>query len=442
MPRTSRNLEALGSTTPFERYAALPRPFPRTCVRVPEVRGRAAFDGSRRPAPCRCAGGTARPAVLAVLLTSPRCLPASSLPRSSAPRSSPPSWAPGRWRRIPPPSRTRRPAAAAQLQAPDSSTVAAAAPEAAAAPVGRARPRGRRPACRRRAPPRPPRPPPTTPAPAAAPRPRRPPPRPPPSRRPRRSSPRRPSPSACRRDPKKGQAPEHGGRHRRLPGSRQARRHGRQASTSTSTSGCAPIEKERRTRRRRPTSDDRRRPTPSKEAAAPTPARAASAPTGRRPRRTRPTALATPGPDAHRRAELLHRQVPHPALPPPHLPGRRHPVRRPLGGPRGDQRDRDGLRPQPQHLLRRRARLDAVHARRRGTPTASTPTATACKDPFNPVDAIFAAARYLQAAGAEHGPAPGDLRLQPRRLVRRLRPHAGARHRRAARRTSSARSPA
>ena len=41
------------------------------------------------------------------------------------------------------------------------------------------------------------------------------------------------------------------------------------------------------------------------------------------------------------------------------------------------------------------------------------------KDPYNPVDAICAAARYLRAAGADHGPSPGDLRLQPRRLVRR-----------------------
>ena len=39
-----------------------------------------------------------------------------------------------------------------------------------------------------------------------------------------------------------------------------------------------------------------------------------------------------------------------------------HPVRHPLGGPRGDQRDRDRLRPQPERLVRRRARLDAVHA--------------------------------------------------------------------------------
>jgi SLT domain-containing protein len=42
------------------------------------------------------------------------------------------------------------------------------------------------------------------------------------------------------------------------------------------------------------------------------------------------------------------------------------------------------------------------------------------KDPYNPVDAIFAAARYLKAAGGREGPAQGDLRLQPRRLVRRL----------------------
>ena len=66
---------------------------------------------------------------------------------------------------------------------------------------------------------------------------------------------------------------------------------------------------------------------------------------------------------ADRRPELLHRQVPDPAVPALDLPGRRHPVRRPLGDPRGDQRDRDRLRPQPEHLLGRRARLDAVHAR-------------------------------------------------------------------------------
>ena len=54
------------------------------------------------------------------------------------------------------------------------------------------------------------------------------------------------------------------------------------------------------------------------------------------------------------------------------------------------------------------------------------------KDPYNPVDAIFAAARYLKAAGAEHRPARRDLRVQPRRLVRRLGHPARALHRRPA----------
>ena len=64
------------------------------------------------------------------------------------------------------------------------------------------------------------------------------------------------------------------------------------------------------------------------------------------------------------------------------------------------------------------------------------------RDPFNPVDAIFAAARYLKAAGGDTGRPPRDLRLQPRRLVRRLRAPARAGDRRPAERTSSARSPA
>ena len=55
------------------------------------------------------------------------------------------------------------------------------------------------------------------------------------------------------------------------------------------------------------------------------------------------------------------------------------------------------------------------------------------KDPYNPVDAIFAAARYLRAAGADSDLRARDLRLQPRRLVRRLRPPARARDRRPAR---------
>ncbi len=41
------------------------------------------------------------------------------------------------------------------------------------------------------------------------------------------------------------------------------------------------------------------------------------------------------------------------------------------------------------------------------------------RDPYNPVDAICAAARYLRASGAEKDLRGRDLRLQPRRLVRR-----------------------
>ena len=40
------------------------------------------------------------------------------------------------------------------------------------------------------------------------------------------------------------------------------------------------------------------------------------------------------------------------------------------------------------------------------------------KDPYNPVDAICAAANYLEASGAREDLARRDLRLQPRRLVR------------------------
>ena len=64
--------------------------------------------------------------------------------------------------------------------------------------------------------------------------------------------------------------------------------------------------------------------------------------------------------------------------------------------------------------------------------TASTPTRTARKDPYNPVDAIFAAARYLKAAGYEKDVRARDLRLQPRRLVRRLGDAARAPDRRRA----------
>ena len=44
------------------------------------------------------------------------------------------------------------------------------------------------------------------------------------------------------------------------------------------------------------------------------------------------------------------------------------------------------------------------------------------KDPYNPVDAICAAANYLDAAGAQEDLSSRDIRLQPRRLVRRRGP--------------------
>ena len=144
---------------------------------------------------------------------------------------------------------------------------------------------------------------------------------------------------------------------------------------------------------------------------------------------------------ADRRPELLHRQVPHPAVPALDLPGRRHRVRHPLGGPRGDQRDRDRLRPQPQRLLRGRPGLDAVHARdveavRRRRQRRQE------EGPVQPGRRDLRRRALPQGRRRRGGPAPRDLRLQPRRLVRRLGPHARAPDRRPARRTSSARSPA
>ena len=56
------------------------------------------------------------------------------------------------------------------------------------------------------------------------------------------------------------------------------------------------------------------------------------------------------------------------------------------------------------------------------------------KDPYNPVDAICAAARYLKAAGGDEDLRTRDLRLQPRRLVRRRGPPLREPVRQAARR--------
>ena len=63
------------------------------------------------------------------------------------------------------------------------------------------------------------------------------------------------------------------------------------------------------------------------------------------------------------------------------------------------------------------------------------------KDPYNPVDAICAAARYLKAAGGDTDLRTVDLRLQPRRLVRRRGPALREPVRQAPRGRWSARSP-
>ena len=64
------------------------------------------------------------------------------------------------------------------------------------------------------------------------------------------------------------------------------------------------------------------------------------------------------------------------------------------------------------------------------------------KDPYNPVDAICAAARYLKAAGGDTDLRQRDLRLQPRRLVRRRGAALRAASTASFPRTWSARSPA
>ena len=160
--------------------------------------------------------------------------------------------------------------------------------------------------------------------------------------------------------------------------------------------------------------------------------RAASA---RRPADARqPDALrGAPRSRADRRAELLHRQVPHPALPAADLPGRRHRVRRALGDPGRDQRDRDRLRAQPQRLDRRRRGLDAVHAldvealRRRRQPRRP-------QGPLQPGRRDLRRRALPEGRRRRPGRPRRGLRLQPRRLVRRLGPHARASDRRPARR--------
>ena len=91
-----------------------------------------------------------------------------------------------------------------------------------------------------------------------------------------------------------------------------------------------------------------------------------------------------------------------PAGPDPDLPARRRRLRpRPAGRRRcwpGSTRSRPPSA--PTSTSPRPARWAGCSScPRPGKPTESTPTATASRDPYNPEDAIFAAARYLSAAG-------------------------------------------
>ena len=108
-------------------------------------------------------------------------------------------------------------------------------------------------------------------------------------------------------------------------------------------------------------------------------------------------------------------------------------VRRALAGARGDQRDRDRLRAQPLRLQRRRTGLDAVHPvqlahlrRRRQRRRQEGPLQPRRRDlrrrPLPP----------RRRRRQEHQ--QGDLRLQPRRLVRAVGDAARQAHRRHARR--------
>ena len=137
---------------------------------------------------------------------------------------------------------------------------------------------------------------------------------------------------------------------------------------------------------------------------------------------------------ARGRAEPVPRLVPDPAVPAADLPGGRDPVPGAVAGARRDQRDRDRLRPQPVGLLRGRRRLDAVHAgdlegvgHRRQRRRRRRSVQPGRRDLQR---------RPLPAGGRRRDePVEGDLRLQPRGLVRQ----SGAAPRQADRRDAAER---
>ena len=176
------------------------------------------------------------------------------------------------------------------------------------------------------------------------------------------------------------------------------------------------------TARRRPAgpgrADGEAAPTATPTAPPPTPTHA----DGRRLRRR-----------ADRRPQLRHRPVLDPAVPAPDLPGLRNPVRDPVAGARVDQPDRDGLRHQPQRLHRRRPGLDAVHPLDLGDVRGRRQQRRA-QGSLQPGRRDLRRRPLPQRRRRRGGPAHRDLRLQPRRLVRRRGPALRQPVRQAARR--------
>ena len=290
--------------------------------------------------------------------------------------------------------------AASELQAPDSSTVAPAAPEAAASPpllVAAPAPEAAAPPAAA-APAETPAPATETPAPAAGPA-------TPPAATPAPveptpapEQPATPEPIGVPADPKKGQAPNTENGTAGCPGRGKLVGTVVTASSSTSTSGCAPIKKNEKDEDDKNDKDEDAADD-EKKAAAPTPApieRADGSPTTANPTYS----LATPGPAAIGVPNFFidKFRIPPFLLPIYQAAGIQYGVRwEVLAAINEIETDYGrnlnissaGALGWMQFMP---ATWDAygVDANRDGL-----------KDPFNPVDAIFAAARYLRAAGAE-----------------------------------------
>ena len=138
-----------------------------------------------------------------------------------------------------------------------------------------------------------------------------------------------------------------------------------------------------------------------------------------------------PGPGAGRRAELLRRPLRRPAVPAADLRGGRRPLPGAMAGARRDQPDRDRLWPQSRRVERRGDRMDADPAanlagvRRRRQRDGR-------EGPLQPGRCHLHGSPGAPRRRCLGESAAGDLRLQPRELVRRLRDAASPADRRPA----------